>query len=508
MTVRHTSEEGLSYPQSAKSFRGYSISKKGTKISDVPDKISVTSIVASEVNRPFGNGAASVNFTPATTGGVATTYTAVSSPGSLTGTATVGATFVAVEGLSGGQNYTFTVTPSNSTGTGSSLVTNSVTATTIPAAPVLGTVTVIDSTRVSVPFTAPNNGGSTITSYIATSSPALTGGVSVSGTASPVTVTGTFLGGVAYTISLAAVNANTTGTWSYGTAGNTVTPVVAPTVTGGTLTSDATYYYRTFTANGTLAVANSPVTMDVMMVAGGGGGGSCKTAWNETGGGGGAGGLRYTAAASLAAASYAVVIGGGGAGNIPAGAGGQGADGTVTTLIGGSISYSATGGGGGGGYYNAGRAGGSGGGGGASGNYPGGTGVSGQGYRGGNTTGTYFSGASGGGGAGAVGSDVGNAVQPGGNGGVGSSAYSSWGSVTSSGQNVSGTYYYAGGGGGSDGVNGGGGGTGGYGGGANKTVSGTTNTGGGGGGNRGNGNAGNGGSGIFIVRYTRSQVGG
>ena len=46
------------------------------------------------------------------------------------------------------------------------------------------------------------------------------------------------------------------------------------TVTGGTLTSDATYYYRTFTSNGTLTITNSSLALDYIMVGGGGGGGS------------------------------------------------------------------------------------------------------------------------------------------------------------------------------------------------------------------------------------------
>lgn len=51
-----------------------------------------------------------------------------------------------------------------------------------------------------------------------------------------------------------------------------------PVVTGGTLTSDATYYYRVFTAGGTLSVTNGPLSCDVLIVAGGGGA--------STGGGG------------------------------------------------------------------------------------------------------------------------------------------------------------------------------------------------------------------------------
>lgn len=50
-----------------------------------------------------------------------------------------------------------------------------------------------------------------------------------------------------------------------------------PTVTGGTLYSDATYYYRVFTANGNLTVnpgSNADLSVTVLVVAGGGGGGT------------------------------------------------------------------------------------------------------------------------------------------------------------------------------------------------------------------------------------------
>ena len=71
---------------------------------------------------------------------------------------------------------------------------------------------------------------------------------------------------------------------------------------------------------------------------------------------------------------------------------------------------------------------------------------SGQGYKGGDgaPTSNNYRGTGGGGGAGAAGGNGNdNSSNSGGTGGVGSSAYSSWGSVTSSGQNVGGTYYYA-----------------------------------------------------------------
>ena len=45
-----------------------------------------------------------------------------------------------------------------------------------------------------------------------------------------------------------------------------------PIVSGGTLSSDSTYYYRTFTSSGSLVVADLPLTVDYLVVAGGGGG--------------------------------------------------------------------------------------------------------------------------------------------------------------------------------------------------------------------------------------------
>ena len=42
-----------------------------------------------------------------------------------------------------------------------------------------------------------------------------------------------------------------------------------PVVTGGTLTSDSTYYYRTFTGNGTLTITGGTVSCDLLTIAGG-----------------------------------------------------------------------------------------------------------------------------------------------------------------------------------------------------------------------------------------------
>jgi len=92
-----------------------------------------------------------------------------------------------------------------------------------PTSPTIGTATVTNSTTVSLTFTDPSS-KLPITSYTAASSPSIS--LSTSGTTSPVTITGTFASGTAYTFTLAAVNANGTSTAS--SASNSVTPYVVP----------------------------------------------------------------------------------------------------------------------------------------------------------------------------------------------------------------------------------------------------------------------------------------
>jgi hypothetical protein len=91
-----------------------------------------------------------------------------------------------------------------------------------PGAPTIGTA-VAGNAQASVPFTAPaTNGGSTITSYTATSSPGgFTGTLAQAGSGS-ITVTG-LTNGTAYTFTVTASNA--TGTGPASAASNSVTPV-------------------------------------------------------------------------------------------------------------------------------------------------------------------------------------------------------------------------------------------------------------------------------------------
>jgi hypothetical protein len=78
-----------------------------TPISDVPDApIIGTATAVSDVS-------ATVAYTAATTGGTGSTFTATSTPGSVTAT---GSSPITVTGLTGSTAYTFTVRSSNSTG--------------------------------------------------------------------------------------------------------------------------------------------------------------------------------------------------------------------------------------------------------------------------------------------------------------------------------------------------------------------------------------------------------
>lgn len=286
-------------------------------------------------------------------------------------------------------------------------------------------------------------------------------------------------------------------------------PTLAPYATGGDIIrTDGTYWYHAFTSSGIFAPQRG-LTCNLLVVAGGGGGG------RTVGGGGGAGGLLGFNSQTLSIQNYPVTVGAGGTGatafNLYSANGFNSQFGSLTTAVGGGGAIGAINGAGAGN----GRAGGSGGGGGGGGdtNNPGGSAdPAGQGFAGGTSVG-LAQGGGGGGGAGAVG---GNAVggTAAGTGGVGSSAYSSWGLATNTGQNSSGTVYFAGGGGGgsNSGASSIAAGAGGLGGGASGRAqasagvptAATPNTGGGGGGSGGNGdtaNGGNGGSGIVIIRY-------
>ena len=419
----------------------------------------------------------------------------------------------------------------------------------VPQAATIGSPSVTlnrayNSPGVDVSFT-PSSSGGLASSYTVTSSP---GGITATGSSSPVTITG-INNTTAYTFSVIASNAY--GNSIASSSSNSITTFTLPDApTIGTATKINTGLSVTFTApnNGGSAITNYkysvdggatytalspaqtsspltitgltngqsysarikavnangdsvasaasnsvvpdnfPNTIEMLVVAGGGGGGG------NLGGGGGAGGLIYNSSlATLPSTTYTVTVGAGGSG---------GSSGVVGSIGNNSVfgSQTAIAGGFGGKSNTAAGPGGSGGG---SGTTTAALGTSGQGNNGG-TVNNFVAG--GGGGAGGEGSRTGGNGYAGANGGSGLQ-YS-----------ISGTslFYSGGGGSGATTANGpsfgtigtGGSGIGGNGGyyspSRTSSTSGAANRGAGGGGGEDNSNGSSGGSGVVIVRYSNT----
>ena len=129
----------------------------------------------------------------------------------------------------------------------------------VPSAPTVGTATVTNATTVSLSFTAPFS-KLPITSYTVTSSPSIA--LSTTGTSSPVSVTGSFAYGTAYTFTIAAVSS--AGTSSASSASNSITPSPKQWVLAQTYNSSTTY---------TVPSGKTKIAL-VVQGAGGGGGAS------------------------------------------------------------------------------------------------------------------------------------------------------------------------------------------------------------------------------------------
>ena len=179
-----------------------------------------------------GNAQATVTFAaPASDGGSPVTgYRVASNPAGGVD-ANAGATGLShlVTGLTNGTPYTFTVTATNAAGTGGpSIASNTVTPSAPPGVPGAPTAVVATPGNASatVSFTPPaSNGGSPITGYAVTSSPA--GGVDANaGTTATTHTIGGLANGTAYTFSVTATNAIGTGPPS--AASNSVTPSAPP----------------------------------------------------------------------------------------------------------------------------------------------------------------------------------------------------------------------------------------------------------------------------------------
>jgi len=208
MSVRHSSEEDVD---------GIYVA-----ISDVPDAPTIGTATDVGTSRSYNNGSATVTISayPAT-GGTPNSYTATSTPGSFTGTAATSP--ITVTGLQSATSYTFAVTASNGTGSSSASSSSSaITATTVPQAPTIGTFTDNkDGSTGTLSFTAGATGGKSITGYkFSTDGSTYT---SVSGTTSPLSLTGLTPG--TYSFTLKATNGNGDSAASSSTSGTVAVPL-------------------------------------------------------------------------------------------------------------------------------------------------------------------------------------------------------------------------------------------------------------------------------------------
>ena len=310
-----------------------------------------------------------------------------------------------------------------------------------PGRPTIGTVTKVNDGTVSIPFTG-GTGASGALSYSVISNPAVSTGLTVTGTTSPLTVAGTFAIDTNYTFQIAPVNIF--GTSPYSSSSNSLSIATAKA---------ASY----------------------LIVAGGGSGGA------NFGGGAGAGGLVTGTVSNIPVGTYAVTVGSGGAsggsstGYVGFNGGNSSISGlSLTTALGGGTANTAGGCGGGGSS----------------------AGVGSQGFNGGTGGST---GLGGGGGLGAVGSN-GNGASSGGAGGAGTTLYTSWTGTppTRFGGGGGGIFNGAGGAGGGGGAGGADP--------SNGTAGTAGTGSGGGGARGGSGVSGAGGSGFVIIRYTTGSI--
>ena len=219
-----------------KYLRGASISDPSRVIFDIPDTPTIGTATDVGTSRAYNNGAATVTITGnAATGGPVTGYTVTSSPDGFTGS---GTSPVTVTGLSSGTSYTFTAQATNSSGNSpATTATSAITATTVPQAPTIGTFTDGgDGVSGTLSFTAGATGGKSITGYkVSTDGSTYT---TVSGTTSPLSLTGLTPG--TYNFTLKATNANGDSSASGGVSGTVALPSGFYSIATATVTSSST----------------------------------------------------------------------------------------------------------------------------------------------------------------------------------------------------------------------------------------------------------------------------
>jgi hypothetical protein len=222
------------------SINAYSTAATVAALATVPDAPTGASGTNVGTNRPYGNGAVNLSWTaPVNTGGVSLTgykiqyqVPSVSTAwfnwsGSTTDTSS---TSITLTGL-GSLGYKFRIYAVNSVGQSiSASETTTISITTVPQAPTIGTATTFNG-FVSVTYTTGATGGSSITTYTATSSPGSATGTASSGSI----IVGGLTHNQAYTFTVTATNAN--GTSLASSASNTAygVNIGAPSVTSSSV---------------------------------------------------------------------------------------------------------------------------------------------------------------------------------------------------------------------------------------------------------------------------------
>jgi hypothetical protein len=194
-------------------------------------------------------------------GRVITSYTAVSTPGSITGTLSQASSgTIRVGGLTQGTSYTFVVYATNGVGNSpNSEASNSIIPAVVPTAPTIGTVIRVSEsvTELDVPYTASSsNGGLPITSYTTTSTPGSINGTLSQASSGTIRVSG-LTEGTSYTFVVKATNS--VGDSPNSSVSNSLAPGAIPnTPTIGTATVlSNTSVSVSYTAGGGLGTASS-----------------------------------------------------------------------------------------------------------------------------------------------------------------------------------------------------------------------------------------------------------
>ena len=232
--------------------------------------LAVTGLTATDVGTAmvYNNGAANLAWTLPTNSLAATLYTVTSTP--ATTTQTTSSTSYQFTGLASNTAYTFTVVPSNSYGSGPSTTSGSITATTVPQAPTIGTATDTGSGRAynnglaTVTFTANATGGKAITSYAVNTFDTIGNYLlQITGTGSPLQQA-SLASATQYQFAAYAYNAN--GYSAASSFSNTITATTVPaqmSAPSATATTNADNIGYTAPANGGSAILDYTIVDSV-----------------------------------------------------------------------------------------------------------------------------------------------------------------------------------------------------------------------------------------------------